>query len=417
MTNLVRHYITTASVKMAGCLLNGDRKVIRKFIYLILVTMLAGMAMAQDVSVRSDHPDEYTVVEGDTLWDISARFLDYPWQWPAIWHANQQIENPHLIYPGDVISLVYLDGQPRLMVDRGKPTVRLSPEVRATLRQPITAIPHEDIAGFIRNIRIVSEEDYENLAYVVANNEDRQLATKDDQTYARGVYGEIGDRFAIVRLANIYLRKKGELRHTMEPGYGQHAPTPIEYPSGFWVNATHFSGTRGEVIGFELFEVAVATLAKLGDPAILNIETGLDVVMEGDFVVPLDSIGYPMAYMPHAMEAVPADLRVLAVQGGNRLVGHQKIVSINGGARQGIEPGHVFSAFNPGKRIRDSVKYPASSMADALTWNGDKVTLPDEFDAHIMVFRVFNEVSYALVMEGPRVVRENDILKHPDETL
>ncbi len=82
---------------------------IRRLIYLTFAAlMLAGIAVAQDVSVRSDHPEEYVVVKGDTLWDISGRFLDKPWQWPAIWHANPQIENPHLIYPGDVISLVYL---------------------------------------------------------------------------------------------------------------------------------------------------------------------------------------------------------------------------------------------------------------------------------------------------------------------
>ena len=99
----------------------------RILISLILAVILGGAAIAQEVSIREDSPDEYIVVEGDTLWDISGRFLDEPWQWPAIWHANQQIENPHLIYPGDKISLVYIDGQPRLMVDRGRPTVRLSP--------------------------------------------------------------------------------------------------------------------------------------------------------------------------------------------------------------------------------------------------------------------------------------------------
>ena len=86
---------------------------IKKIFHLILVAMLASAAMAQDVSVRSDHPDEYVVVKGDTLWDISGKFLEQPWQWPAIWHANPQIENPHLIYPGDRISLVYIDGKPR----------------------------------------------------------------------------------------------------------------------------------------------------------------------------------------------------------------------------------------------------------------------------------------------------------------
>ena len=84
----------------------------------MFAALLTGVVLAQDVSVRSDHPDRYVVVKGDTLWDISGRFLDKPWQWPSIWHANPQIENPHLIYPGDVLTLVYVDGVPQLRLSR-----------------------------------------------------------------------------------------------------------------------------------------------------------------------------------------------------------------------------------------------------------------------------------------------------------
>lgn len=391
----------------------------RKLIDLVLVLLIAGVAAAtaQDVSVRADHPEEYTVVRGDTLWDISAKFLEHPWQWPAIWHANQQIENPHLIYPGDKLSLVYLDGQPRLVVDRGKPVTKLSPTARATNRAPITAINHDDIAGFIRNVRMVSPEEYEGLPYVIANEDGRTLITEPNHAYVRGVSGNVGDRYAVVRLANIYYTRKGEKRRAVEPGYGQHAPTRVEYHPGFWEAAANHPANRGPVIGYELFEVSEARVLKTGDPAIVELVTGLDAVTEGDVLVPVDSIGYPDHYMPHAMDAVPEGLEVLAVQGDNYIVGHYKVVSISGGSNQGVELGHVFSAFRPGDRIRDSVKYPAGSLADASTWNGDKVTLPEEFDAHIMVFRVFDEISYALVMQGRREVRENDILRHPSETL
>ncbi len=385
----------------------------RILICLILTACVTGAVYSQDVSVRSDHPDEYTVQQGDTLWDISGRFLDYPWQWPAIWHANQQIENPHLIYPGDVISLVYLDGQPRLMVDRGQRMVKLSPEARVTNRSAITAVPHDQMAGFLRNVRLVSAEEFETLPYVVANNEDRHYSTNTDFTYARGVSGSPGDRFAIMRLAHIYFEGKDGIRVGRDPGHGNKFPINKTYRLNQRFRFYH----RGEVIGVELFEVGQAELAKTGDPAVLEVVTGLDVVAEGDVVVPLDTIGYPEYYMPRAMDAVPGDLKVLAVQGDNRLVGHQKIVSISGGKRQGIEPGHVFSSFRAGKLVRDDVKYPKESWADATAWSSDKVVLPDEFNGHIMVFRVFDDVSYALVMEGPRVVRVDDLLKHPDETL
>ena len=391
----------------------------RILISLILAVILGGAAIAQEVSIREDSPDEYIVVEGDTLWDISGRFLDEPWQWPAIWHANQQIENPHLIYPGDRISLVYIDGQPRLMVDRGRPTVRLSPETRVTSRQPIPPISHDRIQGLIRNFRhIGSQEELDALPYVVANAEQRRQAVVMDNTYVRNLDGEVGQFYAIMRLANIYYRKKGEIRRAVEPGYGQHAPTSREWHPTWWERAGNLNPQNyGDIVGFELVQVAEGMLAKTGDPAIITIGSSQEPVMEGDFVVPIDDPGYVDQYQPAAMDSVPEGMRVLAVQGDNRLVGHLKMVSISGGSLQGIQPGHVFSTFRPGQKIRDDVKYPAGSLADAGTWKGDHVVLPDEWGGHIMVFRVYDEVSYALVMQGERPVREFDVLRHPSETL
>ena len=389
---------------------------IRKFIYLILATMLAGVVMAQDVSVRTDHPDEYVVVRGDTLWDISARFLDHPWQWPAIWHANQQIQNPHLIYPGDRISLVYIDGSPRLVVNGGKKTVRLSPDMRATDRQAVSGIPLEAIKPFMKNVQIISPEQYATLPYVVANLERRINATVGDRTYVRGLAASVGQQYSIVRLGNIYYRMNDEKKRARDPGYKKHVPEHLVYPSGFW-RPVNTWGRKAEIIGYELYEVSQATLVKNGDPAILSIDSGSREVQEGDFVLPLDTHSFPAYFDPHAMSSIPHDLKVLAVEGAHYGVGHYQILSISGGSRQGVEAGHVFSAFRPGATIRDRIKYPAGSIADVGTWNGDKVTLPDEYDAHIMVFRVFDEVSYAMVMDGARPVREYDVLRHPDETL
>ncbi|MFT5139651.1 MAG: hypothetical protein ACI9H8_001120 [Lysobacterales bacterium] len=392
------------------------RKVIRKLIYLILVTMLAGVAMAQDVSVRSDHPDEYTVVKGDTLWDISARFLDQPWQWPAIWHANQQIQNPHLIYPGDRISLVYIDGSPRLMVDRGKPEVRMSPNARNVDREPIGAFPSDKIKPFIKNARIISAAQYETLPYVVKNYESQINAHDDVRTYVRQLSGVEGQEFSIVRLGNIYYKSDEEKKRAREAGYGHHSPERLELPQGFW-RPVNTWGQKEEIIGYELYEVAHAILIKTGDPAILRVGAGHFEVIEGDLILPVDDHDLPDSFMPRPMNAMPDNLKVLAIEGGHYGVGHNMIISISGGSNQGVQPGHVFSAFRPGEYIRDDVKYPAGSMADIRTWNGDKVQLPDEYDAHIMVFRVFDEVSYAMVMDGARLVREFDTLRHPDEKL
>ena len=169
--------------------------------------------------------------------------------------------------------------------------------------------------------------------------------------------------------------------------------------------------------GMRLNEVARVTLAKNGDPAILEVMSSQREIQEGDLVLPVDDYQWDAQFMPHPMEPMPEDMRVMAVEGGNYGVGQLQMVSISGGANQGLEAGHVFSAFTPGERIRDDVKYPQGTMADMMTWDGDKVTLPDEYNAHIMVIRVFDEVSYAMVMNGARVVHEFDTLRHPDETL
>lgn len=392
------------------------RKVIRKLIYLILVTMLAGAALAQDVSVRADHPDEYIVVRGDTLWDISARFLEKPWQWPAIWHVNPQIANPHLIYPGDRISLVYVDGQARLVVDRGKPVQRLSPDIRVTTREAISAIPLEKLKPFIKNAVIIGSDQFEGLPYIVANYEQRLNTAKGDRTYVRNLSGQVGQEFMIARLNNVYYRMDGEKRRGRIPEGSTHLPTDIEVPMGFWKPVDTW-GKKVDIIGYEMMEISRARLIKNGDPAILEIDSGGKEVKAGDLIMPVDDHVFDSHFMPRPMSDMPAGMKVLAIEGAHYGVGHYQIVAISGGVRQGVEPGHVFSAFRPGATIRDEVKYPAGSVADFGTWNGDKVTLPDEYDAHIMVFRVFDEVSYAMVMDGERAVREHDILKHPDETL
>jgi hypothetical protein len=407
----------TASVKMAGCLLYGERNVIKKIIHLILVAMLAGTAMAQDVSVRPDHPDEYIVVKGDTLWDISARFLEQPWQWPAIWHANPQIENPHLIYPGDRISLVYIDGRPQLMVNGGKPTVRLSPEIRKLPRDAIPPVEWAAIEHFVTNARVLMPDEFSDLPYVVANESDRHMATIKDVTYVRGLSGRIGEEFAIVRKRHTYYDDNGVMQRGKHYRYAEHQPPEDEYPDNIWDATLSWRKMNPPVLGVEFWDIAVGRLVKQGDPAILEIQSGRTEVKEGDFVLPVDDYVHPDQLLPHAMDPVPDGMEVIALTQARYGAGHYQIVAISGGSNQGVELGHVFSAFRPGKKIQDEVKYPTGSWADEKTFNGDKVTLPDQFSAHILVFRVFDEVSYAMIMDGKRPVRERDVLKHPDEVL
>ncbi len=407
----------TASVKMAGCLLYGERNVIKKIFHLILVAMLAGTAMAQDVSVRADHPDEYVVVKGDTLWDISGKFLEQPWQWPAIWHANPQIENPHLIYPGDRISLVYIDGQPRLVVNDGKQTVRLSPEVRKLPREAIPPIDWSALEPFVTNARVLLPGSFSDLPYVVANESQRHMATEKDLTYVRGMSGRLGEEFAIVRMRHTYYDDNGVMQRGKPHRYAEHLPIEDEYPDDIWNATMSWRKKNPPVLGYEFWDIAVGRLVKEGDPATLEIQSGRTEVKEGDFILPIDDYKYPDQLLPHAMNPVPEGIEVVALTQSRYGAGHYQIIAISAGKNQGVEPGHVFSAFRPGKTVQDEVKYPTGSFADQKTLNGDKVTLPDQYSAHILVFRVFDEVSYAMIMNGKRPVRERDILKHPDETI
>jgi len=391
--------------------------VIKKIFHLILVAMLAGTALAQDVSVRADHPDEYVVVKGDTLWDISGKFLEKPWQWPAIWHANPQIANPHLIYPGDRLSLVYIDGQPRLMVNGNKPTVRLSPRARELPREPIPPIEWDAIKSFVTNARVLLPGSFSELPYVVANESQRDLATTKDLTYVRGVEGRPGEEYAIVRMRNIYYDDNGVMKRGKHRRFAEHLRMEEEYPDNIWDGPLSWRRMNPPVLGYEFWDIAVGRLLKNGDPAILEIQGGRTEVKEGDFLLPIDDHVYDPQLIPHAMNPVPDGMEIIALTQANYGSGHYQIVAINAGKTQGVEPGHVFSAFRPGKRIQDEVKYPTGSWADQKTLNGDKVVLPDQFSAHILVFRVFDEVSYAMIMDGERPVRRFDRLKHPDETI
>ena len=176
-----------------------------------LGTAVLGGALAQElnttpanrmsVPLAPDAPSTYVVQRGDTLWDISARYLTQPWFWPEIWYVNPEIKNPHLIYPGDTLRLVYgADGRPQIRVERGN-TVVLSPQMRtAPLDQSIPAIPYEIVAAFMSKPTVLSNEDARNLPHVVAHRDTRVIGGMGDTIYGRGAEGAPGTRYNIVHL-------------------------------------------------------------------------------------------------------------------------------------------------------------------------------------------------------------------------
>ena len=372
--------------------------------------LFMGAALAQDVSIRSDHPDEYVVVKGDTLWDISGRFLDKPWQWPAIWHVNPQIENPHLIYPGDVISLVYIDGVPQLRVNRGG-TKKLSPAVRVTDRDDaIRAVPFDKIAPYIRNVQVLSPEEFKGLPYVIANEDQRLNATFTDVTYGRGLDASVGQEFIVARLSSIYDDDgDGNIRRVLPKEHWKEVPNIWDRQEDPHNTVAPWNRRPKNPVGYEMIEVSRVRVAQAGEISVLDIIRDRTEVKPGDYILPGGDPGYEEVFFPHAMDSVPDGLRVLATSGQRSGVGLYQIVSINGGSSDGIGPGHVFAAFNRGAKVDDEVGYrPGSFSKDA------EVRLPDVYDGMVMVFRSFDQISYGMVMGGDRAVREFDVLRHPD---
>jgi hypothetical protein len=383
--------------------------------HLSFAALLTGVVLAQDVSLRSDHPDRYVVVKGDTLWDIAGRFLDKPWQWPAIWHANPQVANPHLIYPGDVLSLVYIDGVPQLRLSR-EDTDKLSPTVRIVDRgDPINAIQLESIEPFLRDVRVLSPAEFEGLPYIVANNEERITATYSDQTYARGLNAQVGDEFSVVRLNSIYDRvdESGEVRRVLPKQHWKQVANVRNRNETLWNQTLPWNRRPKDPVGYELVEVSRVRVARAGEISVLDILRDRTEVRKGDYILPLDGRGYDSTFYPHAMDSVPDGLRVLATKDDAIYgVGHFQIVALSGGSRQGLESGHVFSVHRPGSTVDDRTGYRWGSFAEE-----SEVTLPDRYHGVVMVFRTFENVSYAMVMGGGNLVREFDTLKHPSERM
>jgi len=404
--------------------------VIRKLIHFTFAALLTGAVVAQDVSLRSDHPDRYVVVKGDTLWDISGRFLDKPWQWPAIWQANPQIENPHLIYPGDVISLVYVDGMPQLRLSRGDSsaaprddssmpprddTVKLSPAVRIVDKEkPINAIPLESIEPFLRDVRVVSPAEYATLPYIVANEEARIDATYSDHTYARGLNAKVGDEFVVGRLFSIYdqVGKTGEVRRVLPKKHWKQVPNVKNRNESLWNQTPPWNRRPKHPVGYELVAVSRVRVAQTGEISVLDIIRDRTEVKAGDLILPVTEQEFDSTFFPHAMDRVPDNMRILATKDALYGVGQYQIVALSAGKHQGVESGHVFSVFRPGEKVDDRVGYRYGSFAKE-----SEVTLPDTYHAQVMVFRSFDDISYAMVMSGGNLVREFDRVRHPSERL
>lgn len=370
---------------------------------LLAVFALALLTVATYVAaqeLRPDHPSSYTVRKGDTLWDISARFLTRPWLWPEIWQANPQIANPHLIYPGDVISLAYLDGEAKLQI-----TERQGPEAR---EYPISAVPLSEIEPFLRDLRLLDQVD--NLPYVIAMEGERLRAAAGQLIYVRGVSGaKPGDTFAVVRPTVRYTRidEDGKTVRSRAPDLDFRGKP---HRGVEWRNTWRDVAAEGkEFLGYEVMTQARAQVVAVEGEAtsLVVLDEGRDI-REGDRLVSVTAQPYDLEFLPHAPKAIPAGARVLAVADGIN-GGVRSVVALSVGASNGVDNGTVYSIWNEGPRVPDRVKH--SSYTGAVN---DRTKVPDEFAGHVMVFRTFDKVSYGLIMDSVRASEPGALLKQPD---
>jgi len=361
----------------------------------LAVAMLTVATYAVAVESAGSHPETYVVRKGDTLWDIAARFLKKPWLWPEIWQANPQVANPHLIYPGDVLSLAYLD---RVAVEPG-------PREEA----PIGAIPLAEIEPFLKNLRVT--DSFEHLPYVVGFEDNRLRAAVGQVAYVKGLEGaQPGQRYAVVRPTVRYALPR--TFQDLDP-----AGRPTAGEGNLWKDYVPPTG-RNEFLGYELAQVNVGTVVRVpaGEVTVATLrldDQGGREVRAGDRLIPLEPQPYDLQFFPHAPAAMPEDVRVLAVADAFSAGGPRDVVALSVGRLDGVDNGTVFSLWRPGRHINDPTRRVRTSRQDDRFTGGDE-TLPEEYAGHAMVFRTFDKVSYALVMDGVKPVGVGYAARHPD---
>lgn len=318
-------------------------------------------AGGEAIPLRDDAPLRYVVKKGDTLWDIAEYFLRDPWYWPELWHANPDIDNPHLIYPGDVLELVWVDGRPQL-----RRVERLSPQVRELpLDSAVPTIPIEAIRQFLQGPRLVTEEELARAPYVIEFLEDRLIGGSGNQIYVRRANPADGRQLSAVRAGETYT----------DPD-------------------------SGELLGYEALPIGRVEIQEFDDISTGVITRSYREMLIGDRLLPLDIAALTADFQPHAPDH-EVDGRIISVYDGVGEIGQYQIVVLNRGTREDIERGHVLDIYKSGRQARDPV-------------TGERLTLPAVHAGTVMVFKPEERVSFALVMQATRAIHLLDQVRTPD---
>ncbi len=318
----------------------------------------------EPVPLAEGHPDEYVVQVGDTLWDIAATFLKDPWFWPEIWYVNPDIVNPHLIYPGDVLGLIHLDGQTRITNIRAS-TYRMSPQARVTpLAEAVTSIPYEDVAAFLSSGVVLEKRQAAALPYLLQTRGDHMIAAAGNEIYVRGITTDVaGTPYSVV-----------------------HVGDPLIDPDD------------NRLVGYHGILIGEGRLRRGGDPATVALTSTSQEAKMGDRLLP-EAVDAPLNFFPRTPSR-GIDGRIIAVVGGVTQIGQYQVVVTNRGSDDGLSMGDVLTVYQAGQVVRDRVK-------------GGRVKLPDEQAGTVMIFKTYDRISYGLVMEATQAIHIHDAVRNP----
>jgi LysM domain len=350
----------------------------------------AATPLTRDV-VNPSAPLHYTVKRGDTLWGISSMFLRDPWLWPEIWYNNPQIHNPHRIYPGDVLVLAFeANGRPRIYVEHGgaaraaaessgepqEGEIRLEPHLRSSaLAGAIPTIPYSAIAAFLSRPAIVTASEIAGAPHVVAFRDKHQIAGAGQDAYIRGLDAPVGTRFVVMHI--------GDKLHDPQ---------------------------TGRVLGYQALYTATAQVVRAGHPAKVLLMNPERETIRGDCLF-RDEGGAPLNFLPRA-PTTRVDGRIISVIDDVNAIGQYDIVAINQGTSRGVGPGTVLAVDQGGKVVTDRgpAAYSNWGRADAFD---HQVRLPEERAGTLLVFKSYDDMSYALVVGASEQMQIGDVVRNP----